>query len=933
MVLTTSLTCACARSPGDVEPTPRTTAAVYWTVAIAAFDVRPGEYPRVLRAGGAMFAILAGFTISETARDSLFLGSNGAGKLSVAYLLLAGIAVVALAANAWLVRSVGRRVALVVTLVAAAIGTALFYLAPRGPKIALALYLWTGLIGTVVVIQFWLLAGTRFTTAEAKRLYGPIAASGAVGTLAGAIFAWALLHAFEIETLLLAAAVFYLVGAALLARDKDSVEPRLHAAHIKRRFVAAPSKLRGQGYAARLAILTLCATAAALLADYMLKSAAAAAYRTDDLARFIARYNGAVAALSLVFQVVGTAWLVRKIGVLGMIMALPALMLLGGAASIVTAGSFVAVGFTKGADASLRYSVTRVATELLWMPVAENVRVGIREPLESVVTRLVQALTAAVLLALVALHLANLTVIAGIITAIALVWTLTAAGLRTRYLAQLRSSLGRKLFDTNHELDSEAVATVVDALSSGDDRRVIAAIQTLVSRQHARSIPALILRHDSVEVLAVALAALATPGRTDWIPMTKRLLKNVDPRARILALKALGRIGDQTAIFDGLCDDDAGVSAHGVFWSLQSTPPIAVQDNSAVVALLAEPGARGTTARRELLDAIRTDGDRRWAEVLLLLAFAGDEATVEPLALAIAHIPDERFIPFLVTRLGARGGRASVRAALLAIAEPALAALEAALADSNTPSRIRLHVPSAIAVFGTDRAANALATSLASEHSGAVRYRILRALARIATQAEAMVDARLLLAELRLHLREHARLLALEIPLAVEPDPRESAVLVRGLLRDKITQALDRAFLALQALHPREDVREIERAISGTDQRARAHAVEFLDTLTRTALYKAVGAEEIRGLLLVIGEDLDHRERLTRSGWADQIPATAEAAITRLLRESDTLLAACAGYYALELRTPELARVVDEVIAERPLFSPLGIVHASLRVV
>ena len=80
-----------------------------------------------------MFAILAGFTVSETARDSLFLGANGAGKLAVAYLLLAGIAVVALAGNAWLVRGVGRRNALIVTLAAAAAGTAFMYTLPRGP--------------------------------------------------------------------------------------------------------------------------------------------------------------------------------------------------------------------------------------------------------------------------------------------------------------------------------------------------------------------------------------------------------------------------------------------------------------------------------------------------------------------------------------------------------------------------------------------------------------------------------------------------------------------------------------------------------------------------------------------------------------------------------------------------------------------------------
>ncbi|MEP6862182.1 MAG: HEAT repeat domain-containing protein [Deltaproteobacteria bacterium] len=901
-------------------------------MAEAVFDVRRGEYARVVRAGGAMFAILAGFTLSETARDSLFLGANGAGKLATAYLLLAGIAALAVAANAWLVRRVGRRAALVITLLLAAIGTALFYPAQRGPTIALVLYLWTGLIGTVVVIQFWLLAGTRFTSAEAKRLYGPIAASGAVGTLFGAVTAWALLRALEIETLLLVAAGFYVIAAALLARDNDSVESRLRGAQIKRRFAVAPSKLRGQGYAARLAVLTVCATAAALLADYLLKSAAAAAYRTDDLARFIARYNGTVAALSLVFQVVGTAWLVRKIGVLGMIVVLPILMLVGGAASAVTAGSFIAVCFTKGSDASLRYSVTRVATELLWMPVAENVRLGVREPLESVGTRLVQAITAAMLLALVALHLAHATVVAAILTGIAVVWTLTAARLRSRYLAQLRSSLGRKAFDSNHELDGEAAATVVDALSSDDDRRVIAAIQILVARGHARSIPAMLLRHDSIDVLTATLAALTTPGRTDWIPLTRKLLKSSDPRARTLALRALGRIGDHTAIFDGLCDDDPGVSAHGVFWSLQSTEPVAVQDNPAVVRLLAEAGPRGTTGRRELLNAIRSDGDQRWADVLLVLAFAGDDETFEPLVHAIEHVPDERFIPFLITRLGTRGGRARVHAALVAIGDSALTALELAFADLDTAPRVRLHIPSAIAVFGTPRAAHGLATSLSNEPSGAVRHRVLRAIARIATRDEVIVDASLLLAELRLHLHEHARLLALELPLIAELDARESAVLLRGLLRDYISQALDRAFLALQALHPREDIREIQRAIKGDDPRARAHATEFLDTLTRARLYAGPRAEGIRAQLLVLGEDLDARERLTRSGWGDRIPPSVAAAVTQLIRDPDTLLAACAGYFALDLRTPELVRAVDEAVGERPLFAPLGIAHPGLRV-
>lgn len=893
------------------------------------FDVRSGEHVRVARAGGALFAILAGFTLAETARDSLFLASNGANRLAVAYLAIAAIALVALVGNAWVVRRVGRRNALVVTLMAAASGTAAFAVLPRTPTTGLALYLWSGLVGTVVVVQFWLLAGTRFTSAEAKRLYGPIAAAGAVGTLAGAVVAWRLLYLFRIESLLVVAAGFYVVAAVLLARDSERVEPRLRVASARPRPTFERVRARGHRYALRLAALTIYATAAALLADWLLKSAAASAFHTDELARFIARYNGAVAALSLVFQVVGAAWLVRRVGVLGMALLLPALLLIGGVASFVTAGSFIAIGLTKGTDSSLRYSVNRVSTELLWMPVPDRIRAAVREPLESVVTRLVQAFTAALLLALVALGLANATVVAGLLCGVALLWTITAGGLRNHYLGQLRQSVNRRTLDPVQELDGNAVETVVEALSSEDDRRVIAAIQILVARGRARLIPALVLRHDSIDVQAAALAAMTTPGRTDWMPLTRRLLRDPRPRARMLALRALARVHDETAIVAGLCDDDPGVVAHGVFWSLQNGSPAAVGGNPAIAGLLAETGVRGDTARNELLDAIRADGDDRWADTMLELARTARDPVVERLALAIEHVPDPRFIPFLIARLRARTGRTEVAGALRAIGVPALDALEIALADPALDPTARLHIPAALATFGTPAAALVLANQLGRDHPGAVRYRVLRALARMAVADEIIVDGPLLLAELGLHLNEYCRLLALAVPIYADLDTREGAVLLRGILADKTSQALDRAFLALQALHPREAIREFERAIKGTDHRARAHATEFLDTLTRTPMYARGEAAALRNRLLVLGEELDDRGRLARVGLAGTIPATVEEAVMCLLAEPDTLLAACAGYYALELATPELSAAIGDATAHRPLFEPLGVVHRS----
>lgn len=124
-----------------------------------------------------MAAILAAHTIAETARDAMFLQKVPTKWLSLVYIALAVLAYVGLQGNQRLVRRVGREHALVSTLMAAAFGTALFYIVRSSAQAAFGLYLWTGLLGTIVVVQFWMLAGSQFTTSEAKRVFGTYSAT------------------------------------------------------------------------------------------------------------------------------------------------------------------------------------------------------------------------------------------------------------------------------------------------------------------------------------------------------------------------------------------------------------------------------------------------------------------------------------------------------------------------------------------------------------------------------------------------------------------------------------------------------------------------------------------------------------------------------------------------------------------------------------
>ena len=45
------------------------------------------------------------------------------------------------------------------------------------------LYVWIDIIGAILIPQFWILANTRFTSRQAKRLFGPIGAASAFANI------------------------------------------------------------------------------------------------------------------------------------------------------------------------------------------------------------------------------------------------------------------------------------------------------------------------------------------------------------------------------------------------------------------------------------------------------------------------------------------------------------------------------------------------------------------------------------------------------------------------------------------------------------------------------------------------------------------------------------------------------------------------------
>ncbi len=910
-------------------------------------DVRPGEGSLALRTTLVLFGLVSAHTVLETARDALFLEKLAAGRLPLVYALLAGFGLFAARGNAWFVARFGRRNTLIATLLIAAYGTVVLYRLPSSRGQVFALYAWSALIGALMVAQFWMLCGGIFTLGQSKRLFAPVSSGGVLGAVVGAGAAYFVVQRAPVEQLLLVSAGIFLVTAFLLTtlRNDDTQVAPLAVADLEDGEALERggliAEMRRWPYLGRLVGLIGVSTAAVLTADYLFKSTVARTLPAAELGSFFATSYAAMNAAALVVQLVLAQYVVRRLGILAAFCVLPLLLAAGGTASVLMGGAVLATVLTKGADGALRHSLHRISTELLWLPLPDEVRGRVKTLVDTVVVRGVQALVAAVLLALAMLHLDGPMFVGGLIVALSCSWLVLAMALRRPYLALFRSALARRGPGAPGEpygelrLDLGSVELVVEALASPDPGRVIAAIDLLVNGKRDRLIPALILYHESPEVLVRALDALATPGRTDWLPLADRLLKHPEESVRVAVVRALSQSGDLEEVAARFEDASPAVRGHAAFWLAERTggPP---DEHPAVAQVLRMPEPDGSRARHSLLLAMGRHGHAGWADVLGSIGrqslgygggvtVTGQLRVVHPASAAhppapppsydelagvigaVRRVGGRRFLPLLIDRLRVRHGRDLVRDAIAAMGEPVLEELAAALANPSTDRLVRRHLPRTISRFRSQRAADLLLATIEDDPDGFVRYKALRGLGRLVAESAVRVERLRVEKLIEKNLLEYLRLTAIAVALApgVAAAPAvalPSGEVLAGLLEDKRAQSLERAFRLLQIAHRREDVHSSALAVSSGDRQLRAQALEYLDAMTLTSEVRA-----IRDLFRLVADDLPDAERVRRgAAFLSEAPASFEAAMGQLLEDKDDSVVGIAAHFALEHGLEEL---------------------------
>ncbi len=872
-----------------------------WTV-----DVRAEERTAVYASFFALLGMTAAHTLVETARDALFLAKVPASRLVWLYAMFAVLAAIIASGRERRGNSGNDRVA--PGIVAGAAVTLAFWVALHASShwLLYALYLWPGVFGGWITGVLWTAVGRSFSLTQAKRLFGPIGAGAVLGALVGAAASRLLAGLFAPQHLLLGAAAVLLLTGVGPARNLDHAMPALRGSAPRgarpppppTRFGRDARALFTDPFARRVLALVALSTIALTATDFLFKSAVAARIEPQRLGSFFADVSLVLNGLALVAQVFGVGLLLRALRVNRALAVMPFLLLLS-ALGVVAAPALAAALVLRGVDGTMRHSLHKTTTEILFVPLPPG---RTKSLIELFGQRGGQILASICLLPLFALGGERALGVA--VAALAAAWLLQAITIKKPYLDIFRKTLKEGRFEDASALpmlDVSALETLFAALNSDRDPEVLGALDLLAAQDRARLVPALILYHPSKPIVLRALGLLVAEKRQDFVPIADRLLaQHPDPEVRAACLRARTAVRPEEAFLRTLVGGGDG-------------DPFAEVRATALAALVTHGWLSDEVAQREI--ALLRAGPREARSALAraasfepsgvfedaLIALASDsdlEVRVEATR-ALGRVASPRFIPLLVAMLDGRREGAAAREALAEIGAPALAALDRTLGDRAAARDLRWGVARAIGHWRDPPAgADVLVRNLAqAAGDGMLEARIASALARLraadpTVQIGEAAVSRGCDGAVRTAFFDLGHRLALErsVP-ATDPRRTPTFRLLTAMLRDDETHAIGRLCAFLGLLHPGESFARIERGLRSRNPKARASGRELIENIV---------APPLRSAVLALVDDAPDSVRLSRAGaWAPAVPLDL-AATVRALFEDRGDVGSVAAYYADE---------------------------------
>jgi AAA family ATP:ADP antiporter len=839
---------------------------------------------------------LTGYMITKAARDGIFLHKFSAMSLPYVYIgigILIGFIVAVylrLAARleqVWLISG---------TLFFFILNILLLWWALRldwkpAPWI---FYVWTSIFGIIATTQVWTVANSVLDLRQAKRIFPLVSSGGILGGAVGGLLGAQFVKSIGTDNLLLVLVPLLLLVISLVQylTRRYSVTGATSRRESQPDFRAAARLILASRYLKLLVGLLALSAVVTLIVDFQFKIVAREAIQgKDQLTAFFASFSACVAGGAFLLQVLAGSRIVEKVGVRGTIFILPSALILGTTTLMAFPLALWAGGVLKGSDYTLRYSIDRATTELLYVPLSPSVKTQVKAMIDMIVQRLADGLGGFMLLGLI--WVIPRTVVQEGVGAFNLgllaIWLWVGWQLRKEYVATIRARITDR-----PDLPKSTIRTVFDNQLS------VATLKTM-------------LASPDEEVVLYAMETASALGRANWIP--RDLAAHRSARVRLRAME-LAPLGEEELISRAREDSNSTVRASAILRAAQlpvegraargleyflRSPDLRIR-LSAIVALCrqAEGLARGRVKQllSDLLGSLEPDAPE-WKTVAEALGdishpeaaefhlrlFEHPDAGVRRAAiLSSGRAGHRELVPFLIPLLAESRVAPDVRVALRDYGARILGTLSDVFKDPTVDIEIRRSIPLVLAYIPHQEAVDILLDGL-FDYDGLLRYRAIRALGKLRLLDG---DLKFDVEKVTLRIREecettvwHRQALAVLYPHGDSDD------LLAKLLREKVDRGKDRVLRLLALLLPPTAAVASLLALTEDDRLRRAAVAEFMDNVL---------PGKLRDYVLPVIEPRPQSSTPPRSA-ADILDAC--------LRSPDLILRECAAAAIARGRWPE----------------------------
>ncbi len=725
----------------------------------------------------------------------------------------------------------------------------------RSAFISYFYWVWASVLTVVLLTHFWMIVNAVFNPREAKRLIGFCGSGGILGGIAGGLLA-GFLTKVNLSNLLLPLACVLLFACIFVVKAifvhwqkglpaSEQAVPKKEPPETSRiGFRESFRTVRKNNYLLLISGLVVVTVIVATFIDFQFSSAVEDFYqkgfvgpveRKIAMQSFFGLFSAGLLIFSFLLNLFLTSRILRNFGMRFTLLLTPLVLFLA-SMGIIFAPSFTLLLaiFIKGSDEGLSFSLQQSVREILYIPVASNLKNKVKPFIDMFINRFAKVF-AALLLFIIAIsfnkELEGVTptldvgfakeLIWGILVFLAL-WVIIGLKISREYLGTIRDNIkikwGRADKDVAEKLDIDYTKLVFDTIESKDRSSVLYAMHLFDLLEKDKLTPEIkeMISQKSGEVTASSLTDMFNAEGATWFP----------------------------DVADDLSQESLITDIREVM-SLKNYQEVMEKHAEEVL----EKSKKSEIERMELAKAIGLMGtDSPLAEKLEMLV--NDESPdVACYALrSAARLKKAEIIPAIIRRLSNPKTHEDAVSALTACGQSALGPLEKYLIDSKKEIGLRQAVIKVLANIGSMEAVRVLLKEL-DRGSEELETEIIDALDRIRSEKEDIQFPSKPIKKMTLSLiKKYCQaFIALS-----HPESEEKNEEYRQRMRRELEKHFNDIFKLLGFIYAREDMVKAFQNIQTGTKRSIAYAVELLDNSLK---------KDMKDFILPLVEDLPSADR------------------------------------------------------------------------